>query len=234
MSTITLDEPSKSASGSAPATDPMAEWYDRSSITADAMVMIAGQTPEDFERYAPEGRFCDYIDGVVYMPSPVTDRHQEHTQFLFYLIESFRLERGGLGKVLTGLAVLRINPNRKPEPDLFVTPPADAQPGGPPALLVVEVFSPSTAAHDLGRKLEVYRDARIPEIVLVDELRSGPPVLIVERLEGRGYRRETLEAGHWFSSTLPGFWLDVAWLWAFELPNPRECLRRILAVPPGA
>lgn len=234
MSSVTLDDPGKSAYDSAPAPDPMARWYDRSSITADAMVMIVGQTPEDFEKYAPEGRFCDYIDGIVYMPSPVTHRHQDHTIFLCDLINGFRHERGGIGKVMMGPAVLRISPRYKPEPDLFVEPPTGSPPGGPPATLVIEVFSPSTAAHDLGRKLDVYRDARIAEIVLVDELRSGPPALIVERSGDGGYRRETIESGYWISSSLPGFWLDAAWLWSLELPNPRQCLRSILAGPPGA
>lgn len=79
------------------------------------MVAIEDQTEEDFYRYAPETRFCEFIDGVVYMPSPVHIRHQEIVGFLFDLINGFRLDRG-LGSVMTGPAVLRVAPNRNLEP----------------------------------------------------------------------------------------------------------------------
>src|SRR3954449_3850120 len=65
-------------------------WFDRSSITVDAMVTIEGVTEEDWWRYAPEGRICEYIDGVVYMPSPATDEHQDVTLFWADILNGFR------------------------------------------------------------------------------------------------------------------------------------------------
>src|SRR5947209_3227074 len=49
--------------------DPSKGWYDRSSLKGDFMVMIADQTEEDYLRRCPEDRFCEFIDGVVYLHS---------------------------------------------------------------------------------------------------------------------------------------------------------------------
>lgn len=229
MSTRTEATHTLADSDPEPRDDGLPEFYDRSSLTGDYMVMIPDQTPKDFEKFAPESRFCHYIDGVIYLPSPVSDRHQEQVIFRVDMLNGFRLARKECGAVMTGPAVLRISDQRKPEPDIFVRPPAPAKRTDPKALLVIEVFSPSTRKLDRGLKLEVYRDARIPEIWLVD---SRSRQLIVVRRGSKRYRREVLSEGHVVSSGIPGFWIDVAWLWENALPNPRLCLERILAGPP--
>src|SRR5690606_12275382 len=134
---------------------------------------IEDQTEEDFYLYAPENRFCEFIDGVVYLPPPVTIRHQEILGFLLHLITGFSCERG-FGTVMFGPAVLRVAPGRNLEPDIFVVPPGVR--GLPPsglafgrADLVIEVLSPGNRAHDLRRKAAVYRDAGIPEIWYIDD-----------------------------------------------------------------
>ena len=203
--------------------------YDRSSLTGDFMVMLADQTAEDFGRYASETQICEYFDGVVYMPSPGTDRHQEQVGFLFDLLNGRRCERGG-GSVLMGPAVVRLDDDSKPEPDLFVRPPAPPGAKDVKPLLVIEILSPSTRAHDLGLKLTRYRSAEIPEVWLFDERERA---VIVERKVGEGYRRERLSEGYLHSTAIAGFWIDVAWLWQRPLPNPRRCLEAILAGPPG-
>jgi len=203
--------------------------YDRSSLTGDFMVMLADQTAEDFERYASETQICEYFDGIVYMPSPATDRHQNQVGFLFDLLNGRRCERGG-GDVLMGPAVLRLHDDAKPEPDIFVRPADDTDASWLKAILVIEILSKSTRAHDLGLKLSHYRGAGIPEVWLFDE---QDRVVIVERKVGEGYQRERLSEGPLHSTSLPGFWIDVAWFWERPLPNPRRCLEAILAGPPG-
>lgn len=209
---------------------PSGAIYDRSSLRGDYMVMIAGQTADDFEKYAPEKQFCEYFDGIVYMPSPVTHRHQEQSGFLFHLLDGFRCERG-VGSVLTGPSVLRLAPEWKPEPDIFVRPPADAPDPQPPALLVVEFLSPSTRDHDLGLKRKIYRQVGIPNIWTVDDRDRA---LFVERRHAQSgqYDQERLTKGPLAVPAIPGFWIDVAWLWADPLPNARRCLELILAGPP--
>ncbi len=209
--------------------DPL-RWLDRSSLPAEFLVAIEGMTAAQWWNLAPDCRFCEYLDGVVYMPSPVTDRHQEHTGFVYFLLAGFRDERG-LGQVLTGPAVMPLGERRFPEPDLFVRPVADrAEPGGPRAIFVLEVLSPSNRAHDLERKAAIYREEKIPEIWYLD---NRDKCLWIDRQDGTGYRRDRYASGFVTCSTIPGFWIDVDWLWADPLPSALRCLARILAGPPG-
>lgn len=203
--------------------------FNRSSFEGDFLVTIAGQTAEDFEEYAPESQFCEYVEGTIYMPSPVGRLHQIWVLFLADLLNGIKWARGGLGEILLGPAVLRLNPDRRLEPDIFVEYP-EPKPEDPPALFVVEVLSPSNRAYDLEWKSAFYQDARVPEVWYPDE---KDKVLVVDRLNGESYDRIRVASGILASSALPGFWIDVSWLWSDPLPNPRECLERILAGPPA-
>jgi hypothetical protein len=51
----------------------------------------------------------------------------------------------------------------------------------------------------------------------------------VDLLEPGGYRTRSHAAGALASAVVPGFWIEVAWLWQDPLPAPLSCLRRILA-----
>ena len=204
--------------------------YDRSSLTGDFMVMIPGQTAEDFELYAPEKQHCEYFDGVIYLPSPATDRHQEHVLFFLFLLHGMACE-GRCGAVLMGPAVLRLTPEWKPEPDIFVRPIGGGPDSIPRASLVIEILSRSSRSHDLGRKLDAFRETGIPEAWFVDDTNRQ---LIVERKVGDAYRREVYAQGPVRSTAVPGFWIDASWLWEPALPNARRCLDAILAGPPPA
>ena len=202
--------------------------YDRSSLTGDFMVVLEDQTSEDFEHYAPEGQFCDYLEGRVYMPSRVSARHQEQVGFLHTLFDGFRQHFTGW-KLLLGPAVLRLDAEHKPEPDIFLVPEREVG-AGAPAALVIEILSNSTRSHDFGRKLQAYQDAEISEIWLLDE-RDGQ--LIVERLIDGIYQRQQYSTGIVSSSAVHGFWLDLDWLWSNPLPAAFACVSRIVAGPPA-
>lgn len=209
---------------------PVSWRYNRSSFEGDFLVVIPNQTAEDFEQCAPESQFCEYFRGVVYMPSPVADRHQEITSFLDHMLDAFRLRRG-TGRVLTGPAVLRMDEELKPEPDLFVRPTADqAAEGGPfagaAAVLVIEVLSPSNRPYDLDFKAAFYHEVGIPEIWYVDD---RDKVLFVDRRIGVEYRRDRIESGIIEPGGIPGFRLEVGWLWQDPLPDWLELLEALLA-----
>jgi Uma2 family endonuclease len=213
---------------------PMADWYDRSSLVGDFMVMIADQTEEDYLWRAPENRTCEFIDGIVYMPCPVTLWHQFEMQFLMVLLEMFTGQHRA-GIVLTGPAALKLRPGCFLEPDLFVLPPGgEAQFHGvycdPPALLVIEVLSKSTRSHDLNLKLDLYREAGVLEVWFVDDRENA---LFVHRRTDDGYEIERIESGPYLSRALPGFWIEVSWLWERPRPDLHQCLQLILAGPPG-
>jgi Uma2 family endonuclease len=214
--------------------DPTRVWYDRSSLVGDFMVMIPDQTEEDYLRRCPENQFCEYIDGVVYMPSPVDAWHQFEIQFLIILVEMFAQERQA-GIVLTGPTSLKVRPNRYLEPDLFVLPAGgEVQIHGfysdPPVLLVVEILSRSTRSNDLKRKVELYREVGAVEIWFVD-LRDQIVFVHVRTEQGYEVREVRMENLH--SRALPGFWIDASWLWSRPRPNFRQCLEAILAGPPA-
>ncbi|HEV3167546.1 MAG TPA: Uma2 family endonuclease [Isosphaeraceae bacterium] len=208
--------------------------YDRSSLEGDYMVMIAGQTEEDYFRRAPENQFCEFIDGIVYMPSPVSVSHQQLVQFVFHLLDGFRSERD-CGPILTGPAVFKLGIGRDVEPDLFMLPVGGreqlhGQYAEGPAALIVEVLSQSTRDHDLTHKAALYREDATEEIWFIDE---RDRLLLVECRALGDYQANRLENGVYESQAIQGFWLDVAWLWSNPLPNPRRCLEQILAGPPA-
>ncbi len=208
--------------------EPTPVHYDRSSMPTEFMVTILGQTEVDFLQYAPQMRFCELIDGVVYMPSPVDWWHQFITQFLCYLLMSFRHERG-CGMILTGPAVLKLDSLRLVEPDVFVMP-SDTKdrsngdhPLGP-AAFVVEVLSPSNRNHDLVSKAQLYREAGVPEVWYVD---PRDRVVVVERTQAGRTLKRRYETGVLECLAVPGFWIEVDWLWADPLPDLADCSRKI-------
>ena len=214
--------------------DPTKVWYDRSSLDGDYMVMIPDQTLEDYLRRAPENKICEYIDGIVYMPSPASLRHQFDVILLSFLLRGFTTT-WLVGRLLAAPACLRVSEGRLLEPDLFVVPAdhiGDTKTHyvDPPVLLVIEVLSRSTRSLDLTRKIELYRQVEVAEIWFVDDREEA---LIVHRLTDRGYEVERVESGILRCRSIPGFWIDVAWLWADPEPNVIVCLEAILAGPPA-
>ena len=219
MSTVARPETEPNAAAPAPFR------YGRDSIPDDCVVMIPHQSAEAFERDAPEGSFCEYFHGTICMPSPVSDRHQEVTGFLYYLLAGFTAQHRAC-QVLMGPAVLRLAPELKPEPDIFVRPVRGDESTEPRAVLVVEVLSPSNRWYDLDYKSGFYRERRIPEIWYVDQ---SDRFILVDRLEGADYRRIRQETGPLDCPSLPGFRIDVGWLWSEPMPNCYKCLESILA-----
>ena len=210
------------------------DWYDRSSLPGDFMVMIAGQTEDDYLRNAPDRQFCEFIDGIVYMPPRDHIVHQLNVQFLVALLSYYHAQRP-VGLLATGPAAIKLRDGCWLEPDLFIVPEmARAQVkfdgfARPPVLLAVEVLSPSNRDHDLVTKAALYREARVDEVWFVDRPNRG---VLVDRRDGDVYLSERVEAGPVISRALPGFWFDTGWLWAEPEPNLLDCIQQVLAGPP--
>ena len=211
------------------------DWYDRSSLPGDFMVMIAGQTEDDYLRRALDRQICEYIDGIVHMPQRVHIVHQLDVQFLVALLSYYHPERP-TGLLATGPAAIKLREGCWLEPDLFLVPEASRalvkQEGyaRPPVLLAVEVLSPSNRDHDLLIKAALYPEARVDEVWFVDRPNQ---VVLIDRRVGDVYESERVVAGPVVARSLPGFWFDVAWLWADREPNLIDCMNQILAGPPG-
>jgi Uma2 family endonuclease len=194
------------------------------------VVRLSGWTLERYLAEAPENLTWEFVRGEVVIHSPATAEHQDLVRFLLRLLDGY-CEARGWGKVLTGPAAIKLLPDVVREPDLFVLPPeevpkAKGMPLSVRPALVIEVMSPSTRAIDLVEKAEDYALAGIPEYWAVDPEHKE---LVVHRLEGGRYRAERVKEGKVRSISLPGFWLDVEWLFGDPLPPVTECLKEILS-----
>ena len=183
------------------------------------LVRVPGWTRERFLAEAPEMRFCEFERGELVMPSPVKVRHQRHVIFLSYLLKT-HCESTGAGEVLNGPAVLDVSDDVLREPDIFVVPVEGASGMGEHLVtavpsLVIEVVSPSTRSLDLRVKSGEYRAKGVAEYWAVDderrELTAHWPARVVS-------------AGILESTALPGFRINVDWLWQDPLPRALDCV----------
>jgi Uma2 family endonuclease len=170
---------------------------------------------EFIEREWPRG--TQLLDGAVVMNEP-TPRHQELCLRLLRALADWRDSHDGWGQVTPSLTLVMGDDRPAPDVMWFSRPLADQYAPQTPRVpeLVVEVRSPSTWSHDLGRKRELYERHGVAEYWLVDDLaelvvrltRSTPaaPQFDVEQQFRVG---ESVR-----SDLLPGFSLDVAALFA--------------------
>jgi Uma2 family endonuclease len=90
---------------------------------------------------------------------------------------------------------------------------------------VIEIASESDPELDYREKLPRYREAGIREIWIVDPFKNE---VLAETKTAMGYASRTLSTGRLDSQVIPGFWIEVSWLWQKELPSTFDCLRKIL------
>ena len=189
-------------------------------------------TEEDFYRDATEDSDWEYLDGRLVMHSPASDWHEDRFRFLLTLLSGYLDERRGA--VVRGSRYpMRLDRRWSPEPDLLVVRDErrhllrkNRLEG--PADFVIEIASDSDPGLDLREKLPRYRDAGVEEMWFVD------PFTQTVRVEAKGtggYTSSILTSERLTSSVVPGFWIEVAWLWREPLPSTLACLWEILGKP---
>jgi Uma2 family endonuclease len=192
------------------------------------LLIKPGVREDAFYALAAEDSDWEYLDGRLVM-SPASDRHEDLFRFLLTLLSALLDERGG-GVVRGSRYPMRLDERWSPEPDLLVVLEArrhlmTAQRLDGPADFVVEIASEGDPKLDMREKLPRYRQAGIPEIWLIDPFEK---TLHIEHKSAQGYEALDLNAGRAESRTVPGFWIEVAWLWQEPLPSTFGCLRQIL------
>jgi Uma2 family endonuclease len=191
---------------------------------------VPGVSEEQFDELVEEDIRAELIDGVMIVHSPVSPRHDVVSDFVRGLLRIFtRRRRLGLA---TGPDVLvRLARSRKFCPDAFffaqarVPRPLPMKEFEGPPDLVLEVLSPHNRDHDLNVKRPAYRKAGVGEIWLID---PEAEEVLIDRKQKRGYRTTQLGEGRLESIAVPGFWIDLAWLWQDEMPDDWECLNLLL------
>jgi len=193
-------------------------------------------TRDEFERRyeaMPELNKAELIEGVVYMPSPVTQ--QEHGGPHFDLVGWLGFYRAATPGVEGGdNSTLRLDLDNEPQPDAFlrILPECGGQSrnsgkyvAGAPEL-IAEVAA-SSASYDLHDKLQAYRRNGVPEYVV---WRVWDRAIDWFVLRDDQYERLPVNAaGHYCSAVFPGLWLDPAALVRGDLAQVIAVLQQGLA-----
>jgi len=193
-------------------------------------IRVPGISSEQFDELVNEDTHAELINGVMVVPSPASLRHDVVAEFLRGML-SFYLDNKDLGGVVLGPdGLVRLAEICRFGPDLFflreekVVWPLPREYSGIPDL-VVEVLSPSNREDDLQGKRPVYRQKGVGEIWFVD---IDNQEVLIDRKRKRKYVEEVITQGWVESRIVPGFRIDVAWLWQEPLPNRARCLEQIL------
>ncbi len=151
----------------------------------------------------PEGFPAELIDGeLVRDPAPTYGHQRLVTAILTRLVGLV-----GPGRVVPAPIDVFVDRHNVLQPDVLVTadppPPPRAERAGLP-VLVVEIASPQSAGRDRVRKADLYLEAGVAEVWLVD-----PEAGTVSR-RSRGDEETCTGAGHLASRAVPGFGLSPA------------------------
>jgi Uma2 family endonuclease len=91
--------------------------------------------------------------------------------------------------------------------------------------LIIEVASPESMMRDRGQKYIEYEAEGVIEYWLIDPQRRSAEF---HRLGEDGLYRPIPPQDHiYHSDVVPGFFLDVRWLWQDPLPSELEILRKL-------
>ncbi len=198
-------------------------------------------TRAEFERrYAamPHVKKAELIEGVVYMPSPVSNEHAEPHFDLIAWLGFYRAATPGISGGDNG--TLRLDLDNEPQPDAFLRilvshggqarVDEDGYVSGAPEL-AAEVAR-SSVSIDLHTKLHVYRRNGVREYVVWRVLDRQIDWLVL--VEGR-YEPLAPDADGLFKSTVfPGLRLDPAALLNHDLTRVLAVLQQGLATPEHA
>ncbi len=190
-------------------------------------VRFSGWTEDRFFAEAPEEGFCEFKDGELIVHAAASDSHQDIVGFLTFLVRGF-VSRRSLGRVFNGPGVLRPRQGLCREPDVcFISKQllsALTAQYAPAADFVIEVVSEGGRKRDLKEKVEEYRAAGIAEYWVVDPANRE---VVVHRLAGGEYQIRKVSEGRLEAAAIPGFWIEVGWLWQTPLPSDYDCLHEV-------
>ena len=185
-------------------------------------------TYEEFLDWADEDTYAEWVDGEVEIMSPASRKHQKLALYLGRLLSEFE-ERGDGEVYLAPFQMKLANVRRGREPDvLFIvennlTNLQNNYMDGP-ADLAIEIVSPESVLRDRGTKYAEYEAGGVREYWVLDPEVKRADFFVLDD-EGRYQRAQPDSAGRYRSAVLPGFWINLDWLWQSPLPPVRQVLK---------
>lgn len=180
----------------------------------------------------PEAIYGEWVEGEVLILSAPSDVHQQLVTFLTTLLTVFVTLRN-LGTVRVAPHNVRLGRVARMPDVLFV---ANENLGrikpkyvdGAPDV-VMEVISESTRDTDENIKFQEYEEAGVREYWQLDPEKKAAKFY---RLGEAGkFTPAVVENNIFRSEAIPGFWLNLNWLWDNPLSHVPEALRELGAVP---
>ena len=195
--------------------------------------------PEFHRRYEamPRGCRAELIDGVVYMPTPLSDDHRQFHFSIIFWLGHYVAQTEGVKGLDNATAILGRRNEPQPDVSLCILPEfggqtrvQDGYVHGAPEL-IVEIAKASRYI-DLGPKLVEYQRAAVQEYIV---RALDPDELIWFRLnEGTLKKVSPDEDGIYRSIAFPGLWLDAQALLASDNRQMRRVIELGLASPEHA
>jgi Uma2 family endonuclease len=169
------------------------------------------------------GRHTEWVNGVVFRMSPVTQQHSDLNQFLEILLLTLVKATGG-GRVFRDPMVMRGLPELPGrQPDVQVVLPdrlhlvKDTEVAGA-ANLVIEIVSRGSSSLDRGDKFIEYEKSGVPEYWILDSIRREPLFYVLG--EDKLFHLRQPINGVYTSVVLPKLRLPIDLLWQSPYPDP--------------
>jgi Uma2 family endonuclease len=184
-------------------------------------------TYEEFLDWADDKTFAEWVDGEVVLMSPVTDDHDQIAGFLYTLLRWW-CEETGAGRAYASPFQMRLSDigrGREPDTMVLLTANADRKKDtyiDGAADLAVEVVSLESKVRDRGAKHGEYEMSGVSEYWIIDPLTNRADLFTL--VDG-GYERMRPVGTVYESIVLPGFKLDITWLWKRPMPKLSEIMR---------
>jgi Uma2 family endonuclease len=209
-------------------------------ITAPEKILVESpqrrqMSYEEYLKFAPDSRIVEWVDGEVIIYMPPVERHQDVCRFLGTLLDLFThfLKLGRLIYAPFEVKLWPGGPSREPDIVFIVNENiAKLTPErfeGSPDLLI-EIISPGSVTEDRVRKFTEYERAGVREYWIIDPRPHQQQADFYLLGEDKIFHPAPLaEDGVYHSTVIPGFWLNVDWLWLEALPDPQMIFAEIIA-----
>lgn len=177
----------------------------------------------------PDVKWAELIDGIVHMPSPITDIHSDFHFRVSSWLTYYVTATPGCRAATAGTWLMGADSAPQPDLALRILPECGGQsrmesgyPVGAPEL-IAEV-SHTTNTKDSGAKLKLYERSGVREYIIVRP--KAQRLIWRELVEGTYSEIGADDDGYYRSRVFPGLWLDPAALWNEELATMAAAVKK--------